>query len=88
MSENNIKNVLTVNDRKSVSLNGVNNVLGFDEGYVTLDTALGRVGIEGNDLKIESLSKENGVIFISGNISGVYYSEPKEGGGIFKRMFK
>lgn len=88
MSENTNKNVLVISERKSVSMNGVNNVLGFDDGYVTLDTGLGRVSIEGKDLKIESLTKENGEIFISGVIGGVYFSEPKDSGTIFKRMFK
>ena len=82
------KNLLTVKDRKSVSMNGVHNVVGFDTGYVCLDTELGRVNIEGADLKIESLTKENGEIYITGNIKGVYFCEPREEGGFFKRIFK
>ncbi|MBO5907202.1 MAG: YabP/YqfC family sporulation protein [Clostridia bacterium] len=88
MNENSAKTVLVVNERKSVKMNGVKNVIGFDEGYVTLDTSLGRVSIEGRELKIESLTKENGEIYITGNVSGVYYSDPKESTTIFKKMFK
>ena len=88
MSENSSKCTLVIEDRKSVRMNGVKNVVGFDEGYVTIDTVLGRVSIEGSDLKIESLTKENGEIYVSGTVSAVSYFEPKEGAKIFKKMFK
>ena len=80
--------LLTVKDRKSVTLDGVKNVEGFDEGYVSLATNLGKVVIEGRGLKIESLTRENGVIFISGTINGVYYSEEKNTRGVFAGLFK
>lgn len=80
--------VLTVNKRKSVTLDGVKNVLGFDEGYVSLSTNLGKVVIEGKELKIESLTRDGGVIFVSGRIDGVYYSEEKATRGVFANLFK
>jgi hypothetical protein len=36
-------------------------------------TELGKVIVEGEDLKIESLGKDAGVIYVSGTINGVYY---------------
>lgn len=80
--------ILTVRCRESVTLDGVKNVEGFDEGYVSLSTDLGRVVIEGEGLKIESLTKDEGLIYVTGKISGVYYSEEKPARGVFSRLFK
>ena len=58
-------------------MNGVINIIGFDSEYVSLETDSGRVGVEGSELKIESLEKGSGEILVSGKISGVFYSEKK-----------
>ena len=80
--------ILTVKSRESVTLDGVKNVEGFDESYVSLSTVGGRVIIEGADLKIESLTKENGAIYITGKINGVYFNDEKAAKGVFARLFK
>ncbi len=66
---------ITVIDRKSITLDGVKNVLGFDEGYIAISTELGEVHIEGEGLKIENLSKEKGEILITGMLYAIYYKE-------------
>ena len=65
--ENNNKITLVIGH--SFTMDGVNDIRGFDEGYVSLSTDSGKINVEGSDLKIESLSKEGGTIFISGNIN-------------------
>ena len=73
---------------KSFSMSGVNVIRGFDEGYILLDTVFGRISVEGSDMKIESLSKEGGNIFVSGGITGAFSSDVKdEKKGFFKRLF-
>ena len=89
MEENSVLlGTLTVKNRERLTVDGVDNVEGFDEGCVTLSTALGRVIIEGEGLKIESLTKEKGEILITGRISGVFYTEEKQTRGVFSRLFK
>lgn len=89
MEENrSVKQTLVVKNRNTLSLDGVINVVGFDEGYVSLMTSGGRIIVEGKELKIEGLTKDDGVILISGTIDGVFYSADKEKGGIFSRLFK
>lgn len=78
---------LTVKERNSITLNGVINVEEFDEGYVTLATTDGKINIEGECLKIESLSSEGGEIHISGKITALYYSEQKISKNIFAKLF-
>ena len=49
----------------------------------------GKIIIEGQGLKIENLSKDNGEILISGRISGVLYEEAKSSPkGFLARIFK
>ena len=72
---------------KSFSMYGVSDIRGFDEGFVSLDTSLGKISIEGKDLKIESLSKEDGRIYVKGDICGVFLdSESEKNKGFIKRM--
>ena len=79
---------ITLNIGSSVSMYGVKDIRGFDEGYVSLDTASGKISVEGENLKIESLSKEDGHVFISGNVSGVFCDiEVNEKKGFMKRLF-
>ncbi len=68
---------------KSFSMSGVNNIRAFDEGYIVLDTVVGRVSVEGLNMKIESLIKEGGNIFISGDITGAFSSETKDEKKVF-----
>ena len=78
---------LKVKERNKIILNGVCNVIGFDESYVTLDIGEGRVCIEGQGLKIESLSREGGEIEISGRVDGVFYSKEKRAKGGLAKLF-
>ena len=79
---------LTINNREKISMNGVINVEGFGEEYLHLNTAIGELTIEGSDLKIESLTKENCEIVILGKINGLFYREEKSEKGFFKKLFK
>ena len=88
MAKEEIKHTnLSVKERNFISLNGVCNVIGFDEGYVTLATNEGKIIIEGEGLKIESLSKQGGEISISGKVTGVFYSEKKQFKSPFLKLF-
>ena len=84
----NAKQTVTLIDGKFFSMNGVNDIAGFDDGFIVLDTVLGRISIEGSDLKVESLSSDGGDILIKGNISGFFLSEtPERKKGFFRKMF-
>ncbi len=78
---------LTVKERNRITLNGILNIESFDEAYVTLETSEGRICIEGQGLKIESLSQNGGEIQITGRINGVFYTKDKKNKGTFSRLF-
>ncbi len=66
---------LMIKGRHSLVLDTVKNILGFDESYVNVAIEEGRVVIEGSELKIESLTKNDGKLIVEGKISGVYYND-------------
>ena len=74
--------------RESLQMNGVESVLGFDENYVSLSASVGKIIIEGAQMRIENLSKETGEINIIGEISAVYFADEKTKNGVFKKLFK
>ena len=88
MEDNRRESEITIKLGKSFMMSGVNEIRGFDEGYISLSTAYGTIGVEGEALKIESLTKENGNIYVTGNITGVFCAaERNDRKGFFKRIF-
>ena len=84
------KHSITLHDRKDMRIDGVTEVVSFDEQYVMLKTQCGDMAIEGKDLKIAVLEIDAGIVVLSGTVSGVYYYEPqlKEKGGLVKKLFR
>lgn len=88
MDTEKITGTLIIENRSKLTLDGVKHIIGFDEDYVSLDTDLGRVVVEGVGMKIESLTKDDSTIHITGEISGVFYTETKAKNGVLRRIFK
>lgn len=69
---------LTLNERQKLTMTGVSEVLSFDETSVVLHTNLGSLVVEGQELKLKNLSPDGGQVAIEGNISGLFYEEPRQ----------
>ena len=83
------KQTLTITNRELLFINGVSKVLGVDSDYVLLDCESGRITVEGENLAIETLTKENGDLNITGKISAVCFAdEKKRKRGIMSRLSK
>ena len=84
------KIVIRLEDGHLLTMNGVSGVLSFDDGEIALETRDGRVTVEGEALKIESLSRETGDIVIVGSVTGIFTTPAKSEGnrGFFGRMFR
>ena len=84
------KHAVVLKDRKDMRVDGVSEVVSFDEHYVMLKTQCGDMAIEGNDLKIAVLEIDAGIVVLSGTVSGVYYSDEqkKEQRSFVKRLFR
>ena len=88
--ENQKTGTLILRDRKLLELDGVSDVIGFDEMTVLLRTALGSMTVEGKDLHITRLDLEKGVVSVTGHISAVLYTDESKGEkrSFFARMMK
>lgn len=88
MTENGTSSV-TLNDRRLLRMDGVREVLSFDEELVAVQTVLGKVEIEGKGLKILQMSAESGDLTVEGRVDGLYYAAaPGERKGLFARRTK
>lgn len=90
MSEQNQKkHNLILENRKNLSLGGIDDVLGFNDEMVTLSGSCGILIVRGENLHISKLSLETGEVSLDGKIDGLIYSEDKkEKSGVFTRLFK
>ena len=76
--------------RNFMSVSGVEEVLSFDEGSVTLVSVDGELVIEGENIKIGALDTDRGIVTMSGKIDGFFYvsEDKKEKCGFFSRFSK
>ena len=80
MTEERFPHKLTLNERKSLTMSGVTEVVRFEESSVVLRTALGTVVVQGQELKLKTLSLEGGQVAVDGHICALVYEEPREDG--------
>ena len=79
---------LTLNDRKSLLLSGTAEVISFDENAVVLKTGLGVLMVQGQQLHLKTLSPENGQVAVDGQITALFYEEPRTAGGLLQKLFR
>lgn len=80
---------LILENRETLGISGVNEIMSFDEKEVVLKTEAGKLTVLGSDLKMSKLSVESGDVSVFGNIRSLSYSDSglnRE--NFFKRIFK
>ena len=77
---------LTLNERKTLTMTGVTEVVSFDDTAVMLHTALGTLLIQGQQLQLKSLTPDGGQMAVDGHISALAYEEPRATGGFWRRL--
>ena len=76
-------------DRKKLSVSGVNDVDSFDETVIIAKTGFGELTVSGEKLHITKLSLEVGELAIEGNINSLAYTDIAEkSGGVFSKVFR
>ena len=81
---------INLRQRKEMTVNGVVEVISFDEENVQLITDCGEMYIEGEELRVDTLDKDRKIIVLNGRIDAVYYSADitKEKHGFLRRLLK
>lgn len=77
---------LSLNDRKSLTMTGVSEVVSFDDAAVVLHTALGTLTVHGQELQLKTLSVEAGQVAVDGRICALIYEEPRGDRGLLRRL--
>lgn len=69
---------VVLDERNKLRMTGVTEVVSFDDTTVVLHTTLGTLEIQGENLKLKTLSPEGGQVIIDGQVTGLFYEEPRE----------
>ena len=86
MPEEHLPHKLQLTERKTLTMTGVTEVVSFDETAVVLQTSLGLLIVQGQQLQLKNLSLEGGQVAVEGAISALSYEEPRQGG--WRRLFR
>lgn len=78
---------LVLEERKKLSISGVEDVERFDEDEIIMLTNKGALIVRGSNLHIDKLSLDIGEISIDGDIMELCYEVSSKSGGIFARLF-
>ena len=81
------KQLLSMENRERLSLSGVEDVMGFDENLVVLQTNLGRLNIRGEKLHIGRIELQAGELELSGRVQELSYDETPPRAGLWGRLF-
>lgn len=83
---------MSLENRKLLSITGVNEVISFDDEKISLKTILGPILVKGTGLKMNKLDVQNGEVIIGGYITNINYlnkkNKVKKGRNLISKIFK
>lgn len=85
MEETKLPHKLQLNERRQLTMSGVTEVVSFDDGTVVLQTSLGTLIVQGEQLQLKALSLDGGQVAVEGNVSALIYEAPRQTG--WRRLF-
>ena len=80
---------INIQNREKIKVTGVNDIIGFDETFVDIETELGKLLIRGEGLNIARLSLEQHELIVNGYVYSCEYEDTnKVKKGIVGRIFR
>ena len=83
---------LTMVNRSSCTITGLQDVVSFDENQIVLDTDMGLLTMKGKDLHVSRVTLEKGEVDVDGTIDSLVYSSNeayrRSGASLLSRLFK
>ena len=80
MDDSKLPHELRLNERNHLTMTGVTEVVSFDESQVILQTSLGTLIVQGQELHLKTLSLDGGQVAVDGQITALIYEEPRQKG--------
>ena len=77
---------LTLHERRTLTMDGVTEVVSFEESAVVLRTSLGTLVAHGRDMQLKTLSPEGGQVMVEGTVTALVYEEPRSPGWLSRWM--
>ena len=88
---NRLPHQIILDNRKNLSVSGVENIESFDDNTIILITSMGELTIRGTELHITKSNVETGELIMDGSITDLIYTErvPKKetSGKLFWLLF-
>lgn len=72
--------------RAELTITGVTEVSRFEEDGVLLQTDMGELTVQGEQLQLKELSLEGGRVAVSGSISALVYGRQQSGGWLHRLL--
>lgn len=85
--EEQMNHSLQLAQRRKLTMSGVTEVVSFEDSAVVLQTSLGTLIVQGEQLQLKTLSLEGGRVEVDGTVSALVYEEPRQPGSWRRRLF-
>jgi sporulation protein YabP len=85
------KSILMLENRRKLTINGVIEVINFNESQILLNTDVGTMMVKGKELKMNKLDVQNGDVIITGKVDSFVYTSDKskvKKDSIISRLFR
>ena len=85
------KSNLMLENRKRLIINGVIEVINFNDSQILLNTDVGTMIVKGQELKMNKLDVQNGDVIITGKVDSCVYTNDKskdKKDSIISRLFR
>ena len=77
---------IRLEDRKKLFLDGVSDVISFDETAVIARTEHGTLVVQGKDLQLKTLLPEGGQVVVDGTVTALIYEQPRSADSWWRRL--